>query len=63
LFLTLALARTDKPLQYAYFRASYWAAHRISRPRQEPHWLGVRNVGAAADIKQGLIKNLANFTK
>ena len=38
-------------------------AHRISGPRQEPHRLGVKIMGAADDIKKGLTKNLANFTK
>ena len=38
-------------------------AHRIFGSRQEPHQLGVRIMGAADDIKKGLTKNLANFTK
>ena len=39
------------------------SAHRVSGPRQKPHRLGVKIMGAADDIKKGLTKNLANFTK
>ena len=41
-----------------------FTAHRIFGSRQEPHWPGVNHrMGAADDIKKGLSKNLANFTK
>ena len=44
-------------------RALRLPAHRISGSRQEPHRLGVKIMGAADDIKKGLTKNLATFTK